>query len=243
MYQQINGGQEVLLAENQYNELGEPIEKNLHSQDNGANFLQSMDYRYNIRGWITHINNADLTNDGIYNDDNNDLFGMELNYTQASNELEGSPQYNGNVAEIHWNDAHHQRKRGYGFQYDAHGRLTRAHYADYQTGAAIWSEHVGDFDLSGLTYDKNGNILHLQRKGYRSDATFGVMDQLSYNYEGNQLLAVTDQAPLQGHNDFQDQGATSSMDYGYDGNGNLISDANKGIVQIDYNHLGTAGSY
>ena len=236
-YQQINGGQEVLLAEHQYNELGEPVEKNLHSQDNGTNFLQSIDYRYNIRGWLSHINNADLTNDGVYNDDANDLFGMELKYTQASNELEGNAQYNGNVAEIHWNDAHHNRKRGYGFQYDAYGRITRAHYADYQSGGTAWSEHVGDFDLSGVQYDRNGNMMQLQRTGYRSDSIFGLMDNLSYRYQGNHLMAVTDQAPVQGYNDFQDRGATGNIDYSYDGNGNLMSDANKGIVQIDYNHL------
>ena len=237
-YQQINGGQEILLVERNYNELGEPIEKNLHSQDGGLSFLQSVDYRYNIRGWITHVNNADLSNDGVYNDDNNDLFGMQLNYTHTSSELEGTPQFNGNVAEIHWNDAWHQQKRGYGFQYDAFNRLARAHYADYLPGTtSAWSEHTGDFDLSGLTYDKNGNILSLQRKGYLSDHTFGIMDDLTYSYEGNHLQAVTDQASLQGHNDFQDQGATGSLDYAYDANGNLTGDANKGIVLIEYNHL------
>ena len=235
--QQINGGQEVLLVQNNYNELGEPIEKNLHSQDNGNSFLQSVDYRYNIHGWMTHINNADLSNDGVYNDDDNDLFGMQLNYTQVSSELEGTPQFNGNIAEIQWQDAWHQRKRGYGFQYDAFKRLGQAHYADYSNGSSTWGAHVGDFDLSGIQYDKNGNILQLQRKGYRADQAFGMMDQLSYSYEGNQLQAVTDAAAVQGYKDFQDRGATSGTDYSYDANGNLLSDANKGILQIDYNHL------
>ena len=236
-YQQINGGQEVLLADNHYNELGELIEKNLHSEDNGTNFLQSVDYRYNIRGWLTHINNADLSNDGIYNDDANDLFGMQFSYTQVSSELEGQAQFDGNVAELHWNDAFHNRKRGYGFQYDAVKRLTRAHYADYTSGATVWGEHAGDFDLSGIQYDKNGNILSLQRKGYRTDGTFDLMDHLSYSYHGNRLQSVTDQAAVPGYNDFQDQGAPGVGDYSYDDNGNLLSDANKGIVQVDYNHL------
>ena len=235
IHQQVNGGQEVLLAQYRYNELGELIEKNLHSEDGGSNFLQSVDYRYNIRSWLTHINNADLSNDGIYNDDNSDLFGMEFHYTQASTELQGQPQYTGNISEIHWQDGYHQRKRGYGFRYDAYERLTQAHYADYQSGTTAWSEHVGDFDLSDIQYDKNGNILELQRRGYRTDATFDLIDQLSYSYDGNQLLAVNDQATVQGYHDFKD--VSGSTDYSYDANGNLLSDANKDITQIDYNHL------
>ena len=234
-YQQINGGQEVLLTESRYNAIGELIEKNLHSADAGSSFLQSVDYRYNIRGWLTHINNADLSNDGLSNDDGNDLFGMQLYYTHGSNELQSTAQYTGDISEIHWNDAWHQRKRGYGFQYDAFRQLKGAHYADYQNGATAWSEHIGDFDLSGVQYDKNGNMLSLQRKGYRTDGSFDLIDVLNYSYEGNQLLSVTDQSTVQGYNDFHD--VAGSTDYAYDGNGNLLSDANKGIQQIEYNHL------
>ena len=234
-YAQVNNGAEVLLTASAYNELGELIEKNLHSQDGGNNYLQSIDYRYNIRGWLTHLNNADLTNDGITNDDNNDLFGMQFSYTQAGNGLQGEAQYTGNISEIHWKDAYHNRKRGYGFQYDAFRRLTAAHYADYQTGGTVWGDHAGDFDLSGIQYDKNGNILSLQRKGYRTDGVFDQIDVLNYSYQGNQLQAVSDQASVQGYNDFHDIAGDS--DYSYDGNGNLLSDVNKGITQIEYNYL------
>lgn len=71
---------EVLLAENQYNELGELIEKNLHVE-NGVPH-QSIDYRYNIRGWLQSVNNSTLLEEaGVNVDDaNTDLFGMELMY-------------------------------------------------------------------------------------------------------------------------------------------------------------------
>ena len=76
------GKGEVLLAENQYNGIGELIEKNLHVQS-GTPF-QSIDYRYNIRGWLESINNSELTID-VNNDDDNDLFGMELLYNSILN--------------------------------------------------------------------------------------------------------------------------------------------------------------
>ncbi|HLF33256.1 MAG TPA: DUF6443 domain-containing protein, partial [Cyclobacteriaceae bacterium] len=47
----------VFMAGNEYNELGMLIEKNIHELDSGK-FLQSVDYRYNIRGWLTNINNS-----------------------------------------------------------------------------------------------------------------------------------------------------------------------------------------
>ena len=82
LYDDGVGQGEVLLAENRYNELGELIEKNLHVE--GGVPAQSIDYRYNIRGWLESINNAQLTHDPR-NDDSNDLFGMELIYESPLN--------------------------------------------------------------------------------------------------------------------------------------------------------------
>lgn len=70
---------EVLLAENRYNELGELIEKNLHVEN--AVPKQSVDYRYNIRGWLEGINNSTLTE----SDPEPDFFGMELFYEHPLN--------------------------------------------------------------------------------------------------------------------------------------------------------------
>lgn len=71
---------EVLLAENKYNELGELVEKNLHVEDNVAK--QSIDYRYNIRGWLKSINNSTLQLEAGRNENDiiADYFGMELIY-------------------------------------------------------------------------------------------------------------------------------------------------------------------
>lgn len=76
---------EVFLAENKYNELGQLIEKNLHIEHGAP--IQSIDYRYNIRGWLQSINGADPeAGQGINdNDIRQDLFGMELIYNGVLN--------------------------------------------------------------------------------------------------------------------------------------------------------------
>jgi len=56
-----------------YNELGELAQKNLHSED-FQSVLQSSDYSYSIRGWLTGINEPGNLNR------NKALFGMKLSY-------------------------------------------------------------------------------------------------------------------------------------------------------------------
>lgn len=55
----VNNDPEVILSAMEYDELGQLIEKNLHSTNQGANFLQSIDYYHNIRGWLQDINDVD----------------------------------------------------------------------------------------------------------------------------------------------------------------------------------------
>jgi len=63
-YSQVNQEKPVLMVRNNYNEIGQLIEKNIGSTILGS-YLQSIDYSYNPRGWLTHINNCDLSNDNI----------------------------------------------------------------------------------------------------------------------------------------------------------------------------------
>lgn len=56
---------EIVTASYEYNELGEVIDKKIHSADNGATWLQSLDYRYNIQGSLTTVNNLTGVN-GAY---------------------------------------------------------------------------------------------------------------------------------------------------------------------------------
>jgi RHS repeat-associated protein len=83
-WHQMGTQPEILLSKNEYNELGQLIDKKLHSTNHEAtDAKQSVDYRYNIRGWLTSINNAELNNDGITNDETSDYFGMNLAYDEA----------------------------------------------------------------------------------------------------------------------------------------------------------------
>ena len=64
------------------------------------------------------------------------------------------------------------------------------------------------------------------------------MDSLQYHYHGNQLIKVEDLGEdLYGFRDDAVVVADTLNDYRYDANGNLISDTNKGISNISYNHL------
>jgi len=94
-----------------------------------------------------------------------------------------------------------------------------------------------------VAYDPNGNITNLTRRGQTNvgATTFGVMDQLTYDYalNSNKLTIVSDV----GNDTFgfkDDQigiGVDTTVDYIYDLNGNMITDTNKGITAITYNHL------
>ena len=94
-----------------------------------------------------------------------------------------------------------------------------------------------------IGYDLNGNIDSLKRMGLTDAGQFGLMDDLKYYYEGNRLVGVDDKAPYNLNNyDFSDglskySGNPGEPEYGYDANGNMVSDDNKGIQEIIYNHL------
>lgn len=221
--QTINGGAKELLTNNQYDKLGQ-----LKSQKVGGKIasavspstvtgLQSIDYAYNIRGWLKSINNGTT--------DNGDLFGFAIHYTNPTQNLGATGLYNGNISEITWKTASDPTKGAYGYQYDVLDRLTKA------------TSNNGKYDLSSVTYDTMGNILSLHRKGNTNAeaTTFGEMDALAYTYnEGNKLLKVTDAANT--NHGFKD-GTNTTNDYSYDANGNVLVDHNKNISGIVYNHL------
>ena len=86
-----------------------------------------------------------------------------------------------------------------------------------------------------MNYDRNGNITALQRNGKTggsvSSPTFGLMDNLTYNYNGNRLSSVTDAVPSNNTVDFVQRGNAS---YTYDADGALKSDANEQISNTVY---------
>ena len=204
-------------------------------------YLQSVDYRYNIRGQMLSINNSTLTNDGgITNNDNNDVFGMELSYDHTVSGLGNTASYNGQLTAVRWvsldGSGNKSAKRSYKYNYDQLNRQISALYQDSVAGT--WN-NSGAFDEKGISYDKGGNIIALQRNALIS-GTVSPVDNLTYTYDStnpNQLKTMTDGT---GGNyaayGFKNLTGTTTANYSYDANGNLNADPYKGL-SLQYNTL------
>ena len=243
---QINGGSAELIAKNTYDDLGKVVSKNVGGSDvSGAIGLQKVDYRYNIRGWLTDINNDSPIGSANFQLGQGDLFGFKINYNSVTDSENGAiintptsvngqvkPLYNGSIAECFWISSSDNQVRKYGYKYDPLNRLLKAFYQKPNSFVPV--PHSYDEEL---TYDKNGNIQTLKRKGNLDSSLFTIeVDDLSYLYNGNRLIRVNDAS--NNPEGFQDNEYGSSVnDYGYDTLGNIVKDLNKGIDNIKYNHL------
>ncbi|SEP46080.1 DUF6443 domain-containing protein [Mucilaginibacter sp. OK283] len=219
----------IIVSLNTYNEIGQLIKKGLHSV-NGAAFLQTVNYRYNPRGWLTNINNPTLLPDGgLTGSSTNDQFGMELKYDSTGT---SRPQYNGNIARVTTKTAPVSgityQALTYDYRYD---KLNRLNDAVSSTGSAskdgLHSEYA--------TYDLMGDITALGRydnvNGNRTR-----IDTLTYSYSGYRQTRVDDSSSYAGTWGFTDT-VKQASEYTYNGNGNMLKDLNKGITGISYNML------
>ncbi len=230
-----NGAADVMVAKNEYNELGQLVDKKLHSTDGGTTYKQSADYRYNIRGWLTKINEADVAPVAA-GDAPADYFGMELAYQNALAGTAATSQFSGNISAVQWSKGYGgtARRQAYTFAYDNMNRLKDANHFDYERILGVWSWNSNANGYGeNLTYDLNGNINTLIRKGFKGAS----MDNLTFTYSGNKLSFVNDAAdPTLGFVN----GNTGTDDYSYDANGSLSIDKNKGLSTagaITYNYL------
>jgi RHS repeat-associated protein len=264
VYQNNNAAStDQLVAKYEYNEIGQLVDKKLHGNAAETSFLQSVDIRYSIQGWLTSINNSKLNDDsGLTNDADagatSDYFGIEFLYDKTETGLTTASdvQYNGNISAIKWkgvgialgvND-----QRSFKYVYDKANRLKSA-VSQVSVGSA-WTKDVGALNESTSTisddsgYDLDGNILELQRN-QRKHQLVGMVasyitdnvDDLTYVYNnssGLPLAKVTDATAKAGG--FDNGTSDTNTDYTYEvnGSGNLYSDLNKGISSIVYNHLG-----
>lgn len=248
IFQNINNAPtDQLVAQYEYNALGQLIDKKLHNTT-GTAFLQSVDYRYNIRGWVSSINNAQLNQSSV-NDDTDDYFGMEFSYNTVESGLANTQYYNGNISSVKWKGfgetAGAAEQQSYKYDYDKAGRLLNA-TSQRHTGSA-WTKETGALNESVL-YDHNGNLQTLQRNHRKHQLTgtlpgyvAEMVDDLTYTYsatQGNQLLKVEDAVSTDtGTGDFKNNASIAS-EYTYNADGNLTADENKGIEAVDYNVLG-----
>lgn len=131
----VNSQAEVIQSRLSYNEIGQLKTKSLHSENGGSNFMTSIAYAYNERGWQTRASAPQFT--------------TQLNYNVNGTTVLGNAQYNGNIAQQLWGHASTTGST-FTYNYDALNRLK----SGVSTGT-VMSE--------SLTYDDMGNIRTLTR--------------------------------------------------------------------------------
>ncbi len=219
----------VMLASMHYNAMGQMATKQIHSEWAAGGyppFIQKTDFHYNIRGWLTAINDPDNTAA------KNDIFAMKLHYSDAMTGLSAPLQYNGNISSVNWATNHDGVKSAYAYNYDDLDRLTSGAY--YQGNGNGYS-HDGSFDEKDLAYDANGNLTTLHRYGAGNSA----IDLLGYTYlnDGNQLGYITDPTGDVPNVADYPGGTSATQGFWYDKNGNMVKSADKGIDTILYSYL------
>jgi RHS repeat-associated protein len=241
----INSNNWVVTNAPLYDELGRIIDNRLHASNydgistvttsSSFNFLQSVDYTYNIRGWVTGIN--DPTSCATQAGDNLvDMFRMSLTYDNTST-TGATAQYNGNISSIQWN-THINGTCGtrqlYRFSYDGANRLTAAAHRTW-SGTA-WTDPAR-YNESNITYDLNGNLKSYTRQGLISGTTYGTIDQLTYTYDAtrpDRLISVTDAGSAT--KGFRYNATATTPHYVYDAMGNMTQDKHKNMT-VAYNYL------
>ena len=206
------GGTSITLYDATYDNFGRLLTKQYHGTS-----INKLTYAYNLRSWLTGISGTCFTQNVYYNT------GV------------GTAKYNGNISSMTWKSGNESTVRGYKFTYDGLDRMLNATYgetASISTNANRFSENV-------TGYDKNGNIKSLQRYGQTGASAYGLIDNLTFTLNGNQLSRVDDAVMASAYGggfEFKD-GVKQVGEYTYDANGNLTKDLNKGITDIQYNCL------
>jgi RHS repeat-associated protein len=215
---QLDEGSEVVLSDNQYDDLGRLIE----DKRNGLKTIKT-DYTYNVRGWLTSIGTPASGSSKFR------AFSERLFYNES---VEGStPCWSGNISATEF-QCSSSFADTYVYRYDNLSRLTQSLYNPNRQTQPDYS--------TSYEYDKMGNVTSLQRYGLKYEwGEYGLIDDLTYSYNGNQVVAVTDDATdptYEGAFHFRD-GADADVEYTYDKNGSLTKDLNKDILSIQYNLL------
>ena len=164
---------EVTLVSCTYDDLGRLKTRTPHGIASAK-----LTYDYNLRGWLTAISG--------------NKFSQSLYYTDGP----GTPCYNGNISSMTWKAGNETTLRGYKFTYDGLNRMLDAVYGE---GTSI-SSNANRFTEKVTGYDKNGNILALQRYGQTGVSSYGLIDNLTFTLDGNQLNRVDDAVTASAYN-------------------------------------------
>ena len=194
---QFNDGEQAVVAYT-YDDLGQLIGKTYGTGQHAIH--ETMDY--NMQGWLT--------------EKSSELFDMKLRYYDPEPYYDGDAYYAGNISEWWWqhknvNGNYDADNNTYIFHYDDLSRLNDSRLTYNE------SEDIADeFVERNITYDKNSNIITLNRSSQSPDD----MKNYRFLYYGNQRIKYE----------------TSNSNYEYDANGNIHRDALTGFY-IYYNLL------
>lgn len=252
VYHSLNHEGLVHIYSYDYDEKGHIRKKKLGSTGSEADdFLQIVDYSYNIRGWLTRINNYRMCDSEIIiHPDKQDVPGIDpggiggfggpgvgeaeiLTNTESNDLFALSIYYENGHNDIQSDPQYNGNiseiiyREGCQANPKAYS-FTYDHQnqllsADYYLREQSEFENVSNFDVDRISYDANGNILSIRRK----DGQGSTIDSLVYSYHlNNQLANVVDYAD-------GSEGFISSelgTEYSFDQAGNLLMDENKAVL-------------
>ncbi|WP_437922399.1 DUF6443 domain-containing protein [Sphingobacterium sp. LRF_L2] len=161
----VNSQTEILQSRLAYNEIGQLKTKGIHSENSGTNFLTTVSYGYNERGWATNISAPQFT----------ELLNYNVN--TAGTQL-AAPQFNGNIAQQLWGHAA-TTSSTFNYSYDKLNRLANG----TSLGTTIMIEE--------LTYDDMGNIKTLARNTGNTTTTTSTTYTYNNSGKSNRLASLS----------------------------------------------------
>ena len=192
--------------------------------------VQTLDYRYNIRGSLLGINDPYDLSDS--NSLGGDAFAEKLGYEDLTdigsmNAATERKRYNGNISWLTWSTRDNNfgaSHVGYTFLYDDVDRLIEADFGIYNGSWNINQSlyDVGKDQANGIEYKANGNIWKIDRNDEN-----GSGSQATYNYytDSNRLQSIS--------------GGSYPGSFSYDFNGNMLSGSGISSITYDYRNLPT----
>lgn len=125
------------------------------------------------------------------------------------------------------------------YEYNRNNWLQKAEYGTSDTSANITLNANQDYTVSNITYDANGNILTLNRKGNTDAGGTNDMDDFTYHYptNKNQHTYVSDTGDNTDPDRFDDLRTQTENNYRYNSIGQLEKNMNEGVT-YKYNAAG-----
>lgn len=210
-----------------------------------AGGLQGIDYIYTLEGKLKAINHPGLSGADDPGTDVNDAFGYVIDYHKRdysrSNagsvnwSQSGDDRFDGNIKAVRWGTeglTPPGTQNAYQYTYNGNNWLSTARFGSVNNAGTFSANPNGDYGVSNLSYDANGNILSLTRKKHSALGN-NAMDILEYNYpdNSNQLEYVNDTSGnILDDGDIKDQ---DSGNYVYNSIGQLIENKQD---EIGYNY-------